>query len=233
MHRFEGFVRDRRSDLRRISNATQGEMEVDDLVSEAWLLAEEIADRSGEPFDFSNPAHQEQLLSWMGARFVKFADKTVRYAIKLDRGWDDAEDLSAGAALAKALSGPESDDPLVRALSFDRAEEMMAAVRGSYSQAAAYVILLSRVEWEIGDLADLLWVGRDTARRRLGRSVETLSAQPSCFDGVDEIPTDFQPWQRRWPSGGRSANPEGQFMFWPPEGPLLTHCDSPPSNDTQ
>lgn len=35
------------------------------------------------------------------------------YAMKLDRGWDQPEEESAGGALSKVLSGPESDDPLM------------------------------------------------------------------------------------------------------------------------
>ena len=122
---------------------------------------------------------------------------------------------TVGATLSKVLSGPESDDPLVRGLIEDQASELMEMVRASYSQAAAYVILLSRVDWDLGDLADLIWVGRDTARRRLGRAAGLVAVQPSCFDGVEQIPEDFHPWRRRWVSGARYFTPEGQGMFWP------------------
>ncbi len=40
--------------------------------------------------------------------------------------------------------------------------------RASYSRTVAYVILLARVELDPRDLAELVWVGRDTIRRRLG-----------------------------------------------------------------
>lgn len=113
MHQFDAFVEARRGDLRRIAYATQGEMEADDLIQEAWVVAIEIGDGMEEPFDFSNLEHQEHLIAKMYVRFVKYADKTVRYAMKLDRGWDQPEEESAGGALSKVLSGPESDDPLV------------------------------------------------------------------------------------------------------------------------
>lgn len=215
MHRFEGFVTTRKGDLRRIAYATQGEMEVGDLINDAWLLAMEIGKGMEEPFDFSNLEHQEHLLAKMYVRFVKYADKTVRFAMKLDRGWDEPEQETAGAALARALAGPDTDDPLVRGLKEDTASELMAAVRASYSQAAAYVILLARVEWDLGDLAKLVWVGRDTIRRRLGRAANWVAIQPSCFDGVECIPEDFTPWRRRWLAGFRYETPEGQGMFWP------------------
>ncbi len=88
-------------------------MEADDLIQEAWVVAIEIGDGMEEPFDFSNLEHQEHLIAKMYVRFVKYADKTVRYAMKLDPGWDQPEEESAGGALSKVLSGPESDDPLV------------------------------------------------------------------------------------------------------------------------
>ncbi len=189
-------------------------MEFDDLVQEAWVVAIEIGASMEEPFDFSNLEHQEHLLAKMYVRFVRYAEKTVRYAVKLDRGWEDPGEDTVGAALSRVLSSPDADDPLVRGVLEDQAAELMDMVRGSYSQAAAYVILLTRVEWDLGDLADLLWVGRDTVRRRLGRAAAWVAVQPSCFDGVEAIPEDFQPWQRRWPSGFRWAEPTGQLEFW-------------------
>lgn len=137
MHRFEGFVEARKGDLRRIANATQGEMELDDLIQEAWVVAIEIGERMEEPFDFSNVEHQEHLLAKMYVRFVRYADKTVRFAVKLDRGWDDPEEESAGMAMANALASPETDNPLTRAVLEDQATEFMEVVRASYSQAAA------------------------------------------------------------------------------------------------
>jgi len=69
----------------------------------------------------------------------------------------------------------------------------------------------------LGNLADLLWVSRDTARRRLGRATGLVAVQPSCFDGVEQISEDFYPWPRRWTAGVRYFTPEGQGMFWPAE----------------
>lgn len=135
--------------------------------------------------------------------------------MKLDRGWDEPELETPGIALARALAGPDADDPLARGLQEDAASELMEAVRASYSQAAAYVILLARVDWDVGDLADLIWVGRDTARRRLARAANSVTTQPSCFDGRQAIPEDFIPWRHRWLAGVRYVTPEGQGMFWP------------------
>lgn len=80
MHRFEGFVEARKGDLRRIAYATQGELEVGDLINDAWIIAMEIGEGMEEAFDFSNIEHQEHLLAKMYVRLVKYADKTVRYA---------------------------------------------------------------------------------------------------------------------------------------------------------
>lgn len=75
------------------------------------------------------------------------------------------------------------------------------------------MILLGRVEWDLGDLADLLWVGRGTVRRRLGRVSGLVAAQPSCFDGVETIPEDFEPWRKRWLRARCNAH-SSQMGFW-------------------
>lgn len=132
---------------------------------------------------------------------MKYADKTVRFTVKLDRGWDEPAEEMVGGALSSVLSGPESDDPSVQGSIEDQASELMESVQASYSQAAAYLILLSRVDWDLGDLVDLIWVGRDTARRRSGRAAGLVAVQPSCFDGSSR--------SRRTSSlGGDAGSPE-------------------------
>ncbi len=64
-------------------------MSVDDMASESWILAIEIGQRRGWTFDFGDQDDQNTLLAWMHNRFVRYAEKALRYAIKLDRNWDN------------------------------------------------------------------------------------------------------------------------------------------------
>lgn len=108
---FERILTTRRSDLRRIAARTQGEMSVNDLASEAWLIAIEIGIKRGWSIEFDNEDDQDMLFAWMHNRFVKYAEKAVRFAVKLDRDWDDESGESMGAALARLLTAPLDSDP--------------------------------------------------------------------------------------------------------------------------
>ena len=62
---FQLFLQARRGDLRRIASRTRGELSVDDLVSEAWLLAIDIGHKRGWTFDFGDEEDQDTLFAWM------------------------------------------------------------------------------------------------------------------------------------------------------------------------
>lgn len=198
-HGFEGFLKNRRGDLRKIAARTRGEFLVDDLMSEAWLIAIEIGQRRGWGFDFLNEDDQDTLLAWMHNRFVKYADKAVRNAVRLDRGWDDEDGEQAGAALARLLTAPIDTDPQVRQQALKEQDDLIAVVRHSYSEAVAYVLLLIRVDWHLEDLAELLVVGREALKCRLRSAGLRARIQPTLFDGIDQIDVDFEPRRRiRW-----------------------------------
>ncbi|MGH8077315.1 MAG: hypothetical protein ACREPE_08335 [Lysobacter sp.] len=205
---FHLFLQTRRGDLRRIASRTRGELSVDDLASEAWLLAIDIGHKRGWTFDFRDEEDQDTLFAWMHNRFVKYADKAVRNAIKLDRDWDNEDSERAGAALARLLTAPRDSDPQIRQQVGEEQHELVAIVRHSYSEAAAYVMLMVRVDRHIEDLAALLWIGVEALRQRLKASGLRARVQPSLFDGIEVIDADFVPWRRRR-HGGRRGQEDG------------------------
>lgn len=168
--RFHKFLETRRSDLRRIAAQTRGELSVDELASESWIMAIEIGQRRHWQFDFADEDDQDALLAWMHNRFVKYAEKAVRYAVKLDRDWDNEDGERAGATLARLLTAPLQSDPQAAQQAQEEQQELFAIVRHSYSEAAAYVLLLIRVDWHIEDLAALLRVGLCALRQRLKKA---------------------------------------------------------------
>ena len=137
------FLSTRRSDLRRIAARTCGEHTVEDVSGESWLIAQEISRKRGLPIDFLNADDQELVLSWLHCRLVRFADKSVRFAVKLDKDWDNQDSEAAINALARLLTAPEQFDPLVRMLDEEEKFDPLSLVRHSYSQASAYVIPVS------------------------------------------------------------------------------------------
>lgn len=197
MHQFEVFSRERRNDLKRIAYATHGELTAEDLSSEAWLLAIEIEEKLERPFDFGCKLDQDRLLAWMYVRFVKFADKAVRNAVRLDKGWDDEAEEGLGSRIARMLLAPEHSDPHRQHGALDEAAELRTEVQKSYSEAAAYAILLIRTEWDLPALAEDMLTGVRTVRARIGRAVMRLEVQLGLFDAVDRVDWDFSPRRKR------------------------------------
>jgi hypothetical protein len=72
------FFRECKGDLMRIVRATSGELEEGDAQNTAYEIAVEIQSKRGRQFDFDDDADRNQLLNWMHARLVKFADKHLR-----------------------------------------------------------------------------------------------------------------------------------------------------------
>lgn len=198
----------RRGDLRKIAARTRGEMSAEDLMSEAWLIAIEIGQRRGWPFDFSDEEDQDILFAWMHNRFVKYAAKALRYAVKLDRDWGNEDSERAGTALARLLTAPLDSDPQAHRRLQEEQQELFGVIERSYSEAVAYVVLLIRVDWHIEDLAALLWVGVEVLRRRLRAAGLRARIQPSLFDGIETIDADFEPWRRCRPGVRRCQNDE-------------------------
>lgn len=189
---------------------------MDDLASESWILAIEIAQRRGWSFDFSDQDDQDTLLAWMHNRFVKYAEKAVRFAIKLDRNWDNDDGEQTGVALARLLTAPLDTDPQVRQQALEEQEDLIAIIQHSYSEASAYVLLLVRVDWHLEDLAGLLQIGQDALKRRLRASGLRARVQPTLFDGIDKIDPNFEPRPRlRWMSRtGQGVEACAQAVLW-------------------
>jgi hypothetical protein len=135
--RLENFLAQRRGDLGRTASRTRGEFDIDDLASESWLISIEIGQKRGWTFDFLSQDDQDALMAWLYARFVKYAEKADRFAVKLDRDWDSDEGERTGEVLARLLTAPVDSDPQVRNQAHESSEELLGLVRLSYAQATA------------------------------------------------------------------------------------------------
>lgn len=70
-------------------------------------------------------------------------------------------------------------------------------VQKSYSEAAAYAILLIRTEWDLPALAEDLLTRVQTVRARIGRAVMRIEVQLGLFDAVDRVDWEFSPRRKR------------------------------------
>lgn len=187
------FLKSRRKDLWRIASKSCGEYTVNDVENEAWIIAEEIKDRRGHPVDFTKDDDQELLLSWLYKELVTFADKSIRYAVKIDKGWDLEESEQAFDTLANLLAAPENFDPLIYLQEEEDEPWVLQVTCHSYSQASAYAILLHRFDWDLESLADALRLAIYTVRGRIVSSGAHMHLQPSLFDRVQVVDYLFQP----------------------------------------
>jgi len=208
------FLSTRRSDLRRIAARTCGEHTVEDVSGESWLIAQEISRKRGLPIDFLNADDQELVLSWLHCRLVRFADKSVRFAVKLDKDWDNQDSEAAINALARLLTAPEQFDPLVRMLDEEEKFDPLSLVRHSYSQASAYVILLHRFNWDLDSLAEHLQLVTATVRSKVTVSGVHMRNQPSLFDRICSIDLNFIPTIARRIPRAPEVNPGQVQLGW-------------------
>lgn len=210
------FFSSRARELKRIVNGAKADIELGDVQSEAWIEAKKLEKKRGFPFNFLDLGDQDHLLARLYLRLVKYADKTLRFAVRLDTDWDQEESTSFGATLSRLLAAPLASDP--QAMVPEPAQErlMADAVQHSYSQAAAYVLLLIRFEWDARELAVDLRIARDTLRCRLRRAGHAVSVQASLFDKVEKINQDFQ--ATKWAPRSRvgqvpTQGLQGLFLF--------------------
>ena len=124
MRTISEFLRTQAAALRRIAGATRGDMSVEDVKQEAWLVAADIEQRRGYPVDFGDPGDQESLLKWLYCKLVRFAEKQMRHAVRIDKDWDREDAEVAASALARLLTSPLESDPLVRLQQARRAEDI-------------------------------------------------------------------------------------------------------------
>jgi hypothetical protein len=188
------FFRECRGDLMRIVRATRGELEEGDVQGTAYEIAVEIQAGRGKAFDFDADTDRNQLLKWMYARLVKFADKQSRYAVSLDQDQDEDRPTQA-TLIARGIRAHESSDPavLLEREQDERAVEQEVLAR--YSELVAYLFLFRRFDTR-KRLAAFLRIHGSTLGCRVRRA-HRRSAHPSLFDGIEQIDPDFQPTPTR------------------------------------
>ena len=71
-------------------------------MGEAWLMAERIGRTRWFDVDFGNAHDQQIVLAWLFNELVRYADKQTRYAVRLDKDWDQED---AGAAVVRGRYG--------------------------------------------------------------------------------------------------------------------------------
>ncbi len=191
---FQSFLAKMKASFLRISRATRGDVPVEDLENDAFVLALDIGERRGRPIDFSDPADQELVMRALNVEKVKRGDWKMRRAVRLDHEPEWDED---GDTLIERLPAPDSSDPLVTLLAHESAIDADTLLAASYSQATAYAITFSNFNNDRQKICMHLVISDGALYRRVAVAIKTVKVQPSMFDRIERIPVDFMPMRGR------------------------------------
>lgn len=219
---FSDFITHRRSDLRRISRATLGESTPEDVEAEAWLMVAELRGK-GVAIDLSQPAHQQLVIARLYQHLVRYTERNVRFAVRLDHS-PSGEDGEAHP-LARMLAADESSNPLVKlAQEQERSEaEGHAHVSPWHSLAGAYVHLLQRFDNSMAALADHLLISISYCYRRCAHARTLAVHQWPLPPRAMQVGTEFVP--RAWRQF-KLQRPQVQLTL-PFEGEAALFADNP------
>lgn len=187
---FQSFLAKMRAGFARIAKATKNEVAVEDLHSDAWILAHEIGKRRGKEIDFGDPDDLDSVMAALYARNVKRGDWKMRKAVRIDQEPDDDE---SAVNWANQLAANDSSDPLVALMLHESAMCAEAMLANSYSQAAAYVMVFARFKNNRQEVCAYLVISDGTLARRITFAADTVKVQPSLFDGIERINASFMP----------------------------------------
>lgn len=175
--------------LQRIANQTQGEMTVDDLKGELWLLVQEL--QSDEKIAaLPSIEFQQNILSRLYGRFVKFASKQLRYAIHLDYETDDENCDNKNWLDSLAAT---SEDPVTYMCRIEEAQQQENRLKSCFSQATAYLKLLENFRSNRSAIAKHLALSWGWLRCKIQRACNHVRWQHSLFDGIEEVADHFMP----------------------------------------
>lgn len=175
-------------DLKRIANRTKGEIALEDLENEAYLLLEEfIKVHNREPYLWDS-----QDRGWVASRlhnkFVKWADHKFKYALRIDLLEDEE-----GESWVLDLPAPADSNPLVEILFQEELLAHQSFLESSYSEAKAYVVTFDNFNHNKEILSNYFYITSDTLGKRFSRAIVVLEHQPSLFDFIETIDESFSP----------------------------------------
>lgn len=176
--------------FKRIVHATKQEVTVDDLYSESWIVASEIAEKRGRDIDFSDPVDQNLVMGYLYNRQVRRGDWHMRKSVRIDR---DSEAEEGAIKWSERLPAADTFDPLVSLLKREASIEADATLLVSYSQAAAYFRTFAYFKHDWIKVREHLAISDHTLSGRLAAAEAIVLIQRSLFDGHSRISKRFVP----------------------------------------
>lgn len=193
---FGRFVVQCAPDLRRVARGTQGEQQLDDVVSEAWMLAScgathRAAAKKGIHPDIECPAFQQLLLAHLYQALVRYTELHVRHAVRLDHAAPGSEQSDDCHPLMRTIVSDDGRDPLALLIAHETASMNEFDVDLHSSLAGAYVHLLRRFGNAMQAVAEHLMISLSYAYQRCAHA--RLLAVHQCALPLSSPHASFTP----------------------------------------
>lgn len=195
MEAFDRFVLEQKASLRRIAGHTRGEYTYEDVVNEAWLMVETVASRRQVPVDLLSPAFQDLLLSHLYQHLVRYSERNVRHAIRLDHGSDD-DDRDSRHPLLNLLVSDEGNDPLSHLIAAEERRMSWSSANELHSLASAYLELLENFSYRMRSVANYLLISTSHAYRCCGKARLFTTYQQALALEPPANAIRLKPWRR-------------------------------------
>lgn len=186
------------ADLRKIAGGSSGEVTVEELQAETWIAAAELSDGEGAAPEPTDDDFRGKILSRLWKKFGRFTDRPLKFAYRLDDDYE-GEDGVRENSVSASLQAPSSFEPeealIARQEALENDEETRLAER--FAEAVAYVRVSDSFDRDWPAIASHLAIAESTLFKRIRRAKRTVEVQSSMFDGIEHVPQDFMPPQRR------------------------------------
>jgi hypothetical protein len=161
---------------------------------DAWLIACDLAETQDVAAYLASPEHQEMLLRYLYQHVVRYRERKIRHAIRLDQDREEGPDKYD---LLSNSSARDIPDPLAALIAreSERLQDDEPSPHGSV--AGAYAYLLRNYGDNMRALADYLLISVSYCYRCYARAGQLARSQHSIFCGATHDDKTVLP-PRRW-----------------------------------
>lgn len=184
----------RNRDIRRIASHTRGEYSPLDVEHEAWLLACDLAGVGDVVAALANPEFQDTLLRYLYQNLVRYRERKIRTAVRLDQEDEDSPDKYD---LISASNVDNTCNPLETLIASESSTLHSEQACSLDSVAGAYVFLLQRHGGNMRTLADYLSISVSHCYRCCAKARHlAVNQHPIPYGAMGGTESSVRPWRK-------------------------------------
>jgi hypothetical protein len=183
---------------RKIAKQTAGEHDHEDVLNVAWIMATEWPPH--KPFDPDHTENLDQLCAKVFNHLVKFSEKNLRYASRIDQPTNQFDPDQSTHPLLNQLSDHGSGDPLHQLIELEASTDDIFnnnIQNLGHTILAGFIILLDRIHLNRKNSAFHLNISYSWLYRCIKRAEKLYHQQLSLFDaeGININTEQLQGWR--------------------------------------